>query len=173
MRISIEEGVEVRFSSLRSFAVADSDTTQYALTGSSKSLTKLSSLLSSPLIIMSRHYRPFCHKDGAIILFAESGPGIESISLARFLEGHISPGLNEGMGVGKFVSRFELGLSTTVRSLYRLLVYTLKVNLDSHARFRKKSNHSRSRTFLLPRSHHAPSSLLAPQLTRIRNDRTS
>ena len=91
---------------------------QFSLGEEKKLIPKVKALLDNPLVIMGRIYRPFCHRDGALVFFAESGPGIETIPLARFLETHIQAGLNEGMSIPKYISRFELGLSTTVCPLH-------------------------------------------------------
>ncbi|KAL8292331.1 hypothetical protein RQP46_001797 [Phenoliferia psychrophenolica] len=66
-----------------------------------------------PLVLFGRRYRQFCDKDNAMVFWAESGPGLETIPLVQFAENHISAALNPGMSVAKYRSRFELGLSTS------------------------------------------------------------
>ncbi|BGP08946.1 hypothetical protein JCM10049v2_004798 [Rhodotorula toruloides] len=66
-----------------------------------------------PLVLFGRQYRPFCWKDGTAVYWAESGEGLETISLVDFAQRYLDVELNGSMSVAKYAARFELGLTTT------------------------------------------------------------
>lgn len=71
------------------------------------------SFLEMPLFIMGRTYRAGPTKDGMILYFAETGPGLETVYLDEFLGAHLPLELNPSMSVAKYAARFALGLSRT------------------------------------------------------------
>lgn len=81
---------------------------------SSDTAEQLRAFFSLPLIVFGRKYRAFCNKDDAMVYWCEGGGGLEKISLATFCERHIEVELNATIKVAKWISRFELGLTSTV-----------------------------------------------------------
>ncbi|GAA6052001.1 hypothetical protein NBRC10513_002612 [Rhodotorula toruloides] len=65
------------------------------------------------LVLEDDLYRPFCWKDGTAVYWAESGEGLETISLVDFAQRYLDVKLNGSMSVAKYAARFELGLTTT------------------------------------------------------------
>ncbi|KAK4698432.1 hypothetical protein P7C70_g7845, partial [Phenoliferia sp. Uapishka_3] len=82
---------------------------------------------SAPLHIFGRQYRAFNYKEGAVMFWCESGPGLKTISLVEFSEAHISHSINQEMSIAKFSSRFELGLSTSTPTVRFLRNQVLRV----------------------------------------------
>lgn len=72
---------------------------------------------SEPVLLFGRRYRPFCVKDKAILYWCEGGPNLDEIPLWKFLELHLESELNKEMKVAKYVSRLELGLTTTTSTV--------------------------------------------------------
>jgi len=54
---------------------------------------RVRTFLAHPLAIFGRQFRPFCYKDGAIVYWCESGPGIETIPLVDFAQ-RVRPSLS-------------------------------------------------------------------------------
>ncbi|BGP25434.1 hypothetical protein JCM10295v2_004359 [Rhodotorula toruloides] len=54
--------------------------------------SSIKTFFDHPLVIFGRQYRPFCWKDGTAVYWAESGEGLETISLVEFAQRYLDVG---------------------------------------------------------------------------------
>ncbi|GAA5824505.1 hypothetical protein JCM11251_000451 [Rhodosporidiobolus azoricus] len=95
---------------------------------------QIKTFFTYPLLIFGRKFRSFCWKDGAAVLWCESGPGLKTIPLVDFAQRYLEVELNKSMSVAKYAARFELGLTTTTPTVTftrRQVFRTPDLNSDS------------------------------------------
>lgn len=85
-----------------------------------RAMEQLQQVLAQPILFLGRLYEYLCEKDGRLICFATTVPGLQKTSLADLVSWHMpidDASLNLSLTMSKFWSRLALGFSDTIQTV--------------------------------------------------------